>query len=163
MVASNAEGPRVSASRSSGRFPRRIGVLFAGLFLLTSCGPSISTRALSFQVDPEANEQSPVPVELVVIYDPEVMPALLEMTARQWFEARRQLLLDHPRGIRSHLWELVPGQELPLQRLPLPRDGAVAALVYADYRSPGPHRVRVDTFRRVRLRLTPDELVLEPI
>ena len=130
--------------------------------LLTGCGPTIETRALGFRVDPEANDRSPVPVELVVAYDPEIVPTLLEMTARQWFERKNQLLLDHPAGLRTHLWELVPGQVIPMEGLPVPRKGAVAAFVYADYRAPGPHRVRVDPFRRPLLRLTPVELVLEP-
>jgi type VI secretion system protein len=135
---------------------------FAAL-LFAACGPSISTRAVAFSVDPEVNQRSPVPVELVVVYDNEVLPILLELTARQWFLSRQQLLLDHPRAIRSQLWELVPGQQLPMQRLPVPRDGAVAAFVYADYLTAGPHRVRVDPYARILLRLTPDELIVEPI
>ena len=120
MRAAGAISHQPSAIRT-----RRLLRLAAGLIAslaLTSCGPSIETRSLGFVVAPDANDQSPIPVELVVVYDEEVLPLLLELTARQWFEGRQQLLLDHPRGIRSYLWELVPGQELPTMRLPVPRD-----------------------------------------
>lgn len=133
------------------------------LLALTACGPSIATKSVAVVVEPGANNSSPVPVELVVVYDPEILPLLLEMTARQWFDGRAQLLLDHPTSLRTHLWEFVPGQELPMQRLPVPRDGAVAAFIYADYFTPGPHRVRIDPYSRVLLRLTADELVVAPV
>ncbi len=143
---------------------RRISILLLlGSLVVTACGPSIATRALGVTVDPGANNASPVPVELVVVYDPEILPLLLEMTARQWFDGRDQLLLDHPRGVRTQLWEFVPGQEMPMRRLPLPRDGAVAAFIYADYFTPGPHRVRIDPYSRILIRLTPDEVVVEPV
>lgn len=154
--------------RAIGYWPSAIGpglgcvaLLFAAL--LGGCGPSIETKTLGFEVAPDANDRTPVPVELVVVYDEEVLPLLLELTARQWFEGREQLLLDHPRGVRSYLWELVPGQELPTMRLPMPRDGALAAVVYADYLSPGAHRVRIDPYRQVMLRLTAEELVVEQV
>ncbi len=131
------------------------------LVLLTGCGRSIATRALGFTVTPDANDHTPVPVELVVAYDPELVPALLELTARQWFESRQQLLRDYPRGLRAHLWELVPGQNLPSEALPLERRGAAAAFVYADFRAPGAHRIRVDPYDRVVLRLTRDSVQLE--
>ncbi|MEX2570225.1 MAG: hypothetical protein WD737_02900 [Gemmatimonadota bacterium] len=138
--------------------------LVAGLTLLLAvgaCGPAIETRALGFSVDADANDRSPVPIELVVAYDPEVVPLLLELTARQWFERRSQLLLDHPTALRSELWELVPGQELPIERLPLPRDDAHAAVIYADYLTPGAHRIRIDPYRRVLVRVTREELVVD--
>lgn len=141
---------------------RAAAAVLLGL-MLTGCGPSIATRSLGVVVEPGANNQSPVPVELVVVRDPEIVPLLLEMTARQWFDGRDQLLLDHPSGLRSHLWEFVPGQELPMQPLPVPSNGAVAAFVYADYFTPGPHRVRVDPYSRLLLRLTADELVVVPV
>lgn len=131
------------------------------LLVLSACGRAIETRMVGFEVAPEANDRSPVPVELVVVYDAEVLPLLLELTARQWFAARGQLLLDHPTGLRSQMWELVPGQELPMQRLPVARKGAHAAFVYADYLGPGAHRIRIDPYERVLVRLGADDLELE--
>lgn len=131
------------------------------ILLLVGCGRSIATRSLGFTVAPDANDHAPVPVELVVVYDGALVPQLLELSAREWFQGRQQLLRDHPRGLRAHLWELVPGQDLPMQELPLDRSGAAAAFVYADYRTPGAHRIRVDSYARVRLRLTAEEVQVE--
>lgn len=129
---------------------------------LSACGPSISTKRVGFSVAREANDRSPVPVELVVVYDVEVLPVLLELSAREWFAARGQMLLDHPRAVRTQLWELVPGQEVPLQQLPVPRKGAIAAFVYADYLMPGPHRIRIDPYARALIHLTEESMVLAP-
>lgn len=131
------------------------------ILMLVGCGSSISTRSLGFTVAPDANDHAPVPVELVVVYDGTLVPQLLELSAREWFDGRQQLLRDHPRGVRTYLWELVPGQNFPMQALPLDRSGAAAAFVYADYRSPGAHRIRIDSYSKVRLQLTADEVLVE--
>lgn len=111
---------------------------------------------------PEANNTSPVPVELVVAYDDELVKVLGAMTARDWFRQRAQLRQDNPRGLRTLAWEFVPGQSVPLQPLPVRRKKARGAFVFADFYAPGDHRVRVDPFKRILLTLREDGFSVDP-
>ncbi|HEX8272503.1 MAG TPA: hypothetical protein VF615_07595 [Longimicrobiaceae bacterium] len=122
----------------------------------------MKTGSMAVYVAPEANNTSPVPVELVVAYDDELVKVLAGMTARDWFRQRAQLRQDNPRGMRTLAWEFVPGQSVPLQPLRVPRKKAKGAFVFADFYAPGDHRVRVDPFKRILLTLREDGFSVDP-
>ena len=126
------------------------------------CRPAVKTGSMAVYVSPEANNTSPVPVELVVAYDDELVKVLSEMTARDWFRQRAQLRQDNPRGLRTLAWEFVPGQSVPLQPLEVKRRKARGAFVFADFYAPGDHRVRVDPFKRILLTLREDGFSVDP-
>lgn len=149
------------ARRARGR--RWLAVL-CGLALAAGaagCRP-VKTRAIAVYASPEANRESPVPVELVVAYDDETVKVLSGMTARDWFRQRAQLRQDNPRGLRSVAWEFVPGQSVPLRPLGVQRKKAKGAFVFADYYAPGDHRVRVDPFKRILITLREDGFSVDP-
>lgn len=105
-------------------------------------------------VSPEANQNSPVAVDLLFVYDNQLMEQLLGMPAMEWFEKRRQIRRDYVRGkgFDSWEWEWVPGQDVPVQKLPL-KPGAIGAVVFAKYHSEGPHRYRIDPFKGIMVLL----------
>jgi type VI secretion system protein len=108
----------------------------------------VKTKAYSIVVSPQANANSPVPVEMVAVYDRKMLAEVAGLTARDWFQRRAQLERDYPEGWRSVRWEFVPGQSVALRRLELPRRGARALFLWADYQDDAPHRVRLDPFER---------------
>jgi type VI secretion system protein len=129
-----------------------------GLLLLfgsTACflhrGP-VRTNEMQIVATAAANDNSPTAVEAVMVYDATLLKTLLTMSAADWFAARDQLRNDFPEGFDSRAWEIVPGQQLDLRRLPF-RKGA-ALLVFANFRSPGPHRARLDARSHARITLT---------
>ena len=129
--------------------------------MLISCRMGVKTRALvggkleiAVEVARDANMNSPVAVELVVIYDDKLMEQLMTMSAKNWFQAKKQIKKDYleGEGFDSWLWEWVPGQEVPIQKLPL-KARAEGAVMFAGYLSPGDHRSKIDPFKNVTVRL----------
>jgi type VI secretion system protein len=106
-------------------------------------------RAYSVVVAPNANGYSPVPVEMVAVFDGKMVAEVAGLTARDWFQRREQFGRDYPGRWASKRWEFVPGQSMPLHRLEKELQGARSVFVWADYPGEGPHRVRLDTFKDV--------------
>jgi type VI secretion system protein len=136
------------------------GALAAVLLAGAGCRGSLKTRTVSIRADSTANSDTPIPVDLVVIYDKALAAQAAELTARQWFTRKAQIARDHPRGVRSVSWELVPGQRVPVHRFPFRRKGARAAFVFADYLAPGDHRVRIDPLRAADVVLGAEEVTV---
>lgn len=134
---------------------------FAALLLAgAGCRGSLKTRIISIRADSAANANTPIPVELVVIYDKALVEKAAELTARQWFTGKPQIARDHPNGFRSVSWELVPGQRVPVHRFPFRRRGVRAAFIFADYLAPGDHRVRIDPLRTAHVVLGAEEVTV---
>lgn len=136
---------------------------------LTACnsGPSaksrVHTKLLAIDVMPKANLDHPVPLDLVIIYDPGVFEALLKLPAKEWFDKREQYKKDFPAQLQTWEWELVPGQVVPFFKLPGNARKAVGALVFANYLSPGNHRARIDPYEGAIVRLTESEMLVLPL
>jgi hypothetical protein len=139
------------------------------LLALAALGCGTGSRSLfggdasvRLDADPAINQDSPVALELVVVYDKDLLEKLAAMTARDWFKGRDQIHKDHPGDddFVSMSWEMVPGQSLPAQSLSF-GGGARGGVVFADYFSEGPHRVRVDPHQNLRIHLQADDFVVE--
>lgn len=126
----------------------------------TGCRGTLKTRTVSVRADSAANADTPIPVDLVVIYDKAFVDEAAALTARQWFTRKAQIARDRPYGVRSVSWELVPGQRVPVHRFPFKRRGVKAAFVFADYLAPGEHRVRIDPFRDAQVVLGSEEVTV---
>jgi type VI secretion system protein len=129
---------------------------FFVLWLMLSCS---STRSmfggrLPFQVtvDPDANENSAVAVDLVVVYDAKLVDKLLELSASAWFLQKNQLVKDHPRQIDIHKWEWVPGQSVKGKSVTY-ESGAKKIVLFANYVTEGEHRRVIDPQRPFHLTL----------
>lgn len=134
--------------------------------LLVSCGLPSRTRSMfggslpvEITVAPDVNLQSPIAVDLIVVYQQPLIDELRELTARQWFARREDLSRDYPGGFDAWSYEWVPSQcvELPALQYSV---GAKAVVVYADYLTPGSHRVVLDAHQPFRLALERDDLTV---
>jgi type VI secretion system protein len=146
----------------------RIG-LAPCLLVLTACGLVTTTLRmfggslpLEVTIAGSANQESPVAVELLIIYDKRLLDRLLALGAREWFEQREQWKRDFPGDFESWAWEWVPGQPVGRQEKEF-RAGAKGALVFADYLTPGAHRAQFDPHSPVRLLLGEATLTVEPL
>lgn len=110
----------------------------------------------------DANDNTPVAVDIVAIADASLVPVVQTLSATQWFNARAQLQRDYPGGL--HVWslELVPGSRFTADDNPLSGAPAEATLLFARYRSEGEHRLRLDKTTALHLQLMADEAVLAP-
>ena len=81
-------------------------------------------------------------------YDQAIADKLAELPASDWFARKAQLRRDDPgrRAFEVWEWEWVPGQEVPAIEQSVPpgaRRWVRAVFVFANYRSEGPHRLRL--------------------
>jgi len=122
-------------------------------------GGAVRLRGYALHAGEQANGDSPVAVDVVVVTDRALVEPLSKLKAAEWFARRAQLQLDHPAGVRVTSLEPVPGQRLPWRRVRW-RGKAAAAFVFAGYATPGDHRVRVDPFRWIVIQLTGDSMAV---
>ncbi|WP_437755083.1 hypothetical protein [Sorangium sp. So ce1389] len=127
---------------------------------LADCGSSLRPFRLLVEVHvaARANQNSPIPVTLLAVYDQKLFERLSEMSAKQWYDQRDQLRRDFPSGdaFTEWEWEFVPGYTPPPAVVEIPRNAN--ALVFANYRSPGPHRIRLGPHQRIRIDLEGEDL-----
>lgn len=140
------------------------------LSLLTSCSLGVRTRALTggkLQVDVRvadtANHNRPVAMDVLLVYDQELLKDLVKLSANEWFEKRDQFRRDDPQGVAFQFWswEWIPGQrqllELPLQVK------AKSGLVFAQYANRGEHRARLEPHTNVVIELQEKTFSVRPM
>ena len=164
--------PPAGLCRSRQAPPRLLLLTVLGIFLwscLTSCGVASRTRSLfggdlkmAVKVSADLNQNAPVAVDLVVVYEKSLLQQLQELGAQEWFRQRDQLQRDFPKGFDVWSWEWVPGQEVEDQVLSF-RLGAAGALIFADYFEPGAHRQAVDPHEHFRLELGTSSFSTTPL
>ncbi len=143
-----------------------MGVL-AGAVLLAGCslfggGKTIQSRVIEFQVAQGANQDSPIAVDIVYVYDPQLVPQLTQMTAHDWFQKKSQVRQAFPNGFDVTSLEVVPGQKGPIEAVSPKASQAIAAFVFANYFSEGTHRARVDGLERFFIALGDKDFVITP-
>ncbi|MBX9621289.1 MAG: hypothetical protein K2X28_04580 [Alphaproteobacteria bacterium] len=123
--------------------PKTIAKLALAVALsLTGCGPDLSINSVTIYTDQDANQNSAIAVDLVVLYDDNLVKGLGQMSASQYFSTTSQLLLDNPTLLDIWHWELVPGQVVQVFS-PETATAANGAYVFANYLTPGDHRLKV--------------------
>ncbi|MBV9497129.1 MAG: hypothetical protein JOZ54_23040 [Acidobacteria bacterium] len=110
----------------------------------------------------DANDDSAVAVDLLVVYDNKLLDELLKTPASDWFAKKQQIVADHPDGISVQSWEWVPGQ--PVEPVTIEyRSGARRIVLFADYNSDGQHRAAIAPQTPFRLTLDKDDLKVEAV
>ena len=139
--------------------------LFMGFLLLwlTACASNstVQTQLLRLQTTPDLNQNRPIAVDLVMVYDAHLMQALQKLSAKQWMRSKQQFKRDYPLLLKLWEWEPVPGEVLPDFELPSSATKQAAGiLVFADYDTPGLHRARLDPFDQVLIKLGKNDMQL---
>jgi hypothetical protein len=124
----------------------------AAAFLLSGCSllqpvHLARPKVLAFQVhvDPDANQDSVVPFDVVVIRDKDLLKQIGQMNAATWFGAQgRCKYRGGPKAkVQFYSWEFVPNQTFDIDVPEL--QGVKAVLGFARYSAPGEHRVTFAT------------------
>jgi type VI secretion system protein len=128
-----------------------LAVAFA--FALSACsmlgfhGEKASWSQMTLTASDDINNDSPVAVDVVLVSDDAMLARLADLPASKWFAGRADLANTFPKSLRYRSWEIVPGQrlEVPGDMFAGPR--VAGAFVFANYQTPGAHRVRIEQFR----------------
>jgi type VI secretion system protein len=136
------------------------------LFLLTACGARIPLRpspklTMKVTVSPQANNNNPVALDLVLVKDKKLLKELMKLSAAEWFQKRSQYRLDYPKetGLSAGSWEWVPGQVVKLEPMPM-KSKPAGGLVFANYFTPGTHRAVIDPGKPIVITLGADDLMV---
>jgi type VI secretion system protein len=161
----------VRGAALSARCPAGVRALLFGaaaaVLAASGCNstPAFVRIQLEVTLTPRANQNSPVAVSFVVAKEEKFFENVVtKLTAKQWFEQREQLHRDDPSGQRftEWEWEYVPGSPPPPVVIEV--DGnAVAAMIFANYRAPGDHRIRITPAKKLRIELGDEDVAVRPI
>ncbi len=142
---------------------RPVALALALTLLLGGCAlvfkSPVKLRGWDLAAAPGANRDSPVRVDVVVVNTEPLAKEVAKLDAAGWFAGKGQLMLDNPRMLEVTSLEPVPGQTVPWRRLRV-RGKPQAAFVFADYPTAGDHRVRVDPYRWISIRLAEDSMAV---
>ena len=108
-------------------------------------GTRVDWSELTLSAAPNANQNSPVDVEMVL--DEAMLARVTELTAAKWFGARADLQKTFPQSLSYLSWELVPGQTIRVPSSAIGSPRVAAVLVFANYTTPGANRVRVEDLK----------------
>jgi|JI10StandDraft_1071094.scaffolds.fasta_scaffold09505_3 type VI secretion system protein len=133
--------------------------LVAGI--LVGCGGGPTHLRVTLEAEQGANEDSPIPVTVLVIYQETAFSDLSRLTASEWFEQAEQRKRDNPEGASFDIItrEILPGQRIDEQVIELTGEDA-QGLVYAGYNTPGSHRARFNPRKRILVVLGVDDVTV---
>ncbi len=118
----------------------------AGAKALVGLAPSPSRpdwTSVTLAAAADANADSALAVDIVLVKDKAVLESLSAMSAAKYFGARADLQRTFPDGLTVLAFEITPGQLIRLDPARFGKERAWAALAFANYASPGEHRVRL--------------------
>jgi len=110
-------------------------------------GTRVNWSELTLSASPDANQNSPVAVDVVMVLDDTMLARITELTAAKWFGARADLQKTFPQSLSYLSWELVPGQTIRVPSSAFGSQRVAAVLVFANYTTPGANRVRVEDLK----------------
>jgi type VI secretion system protein len=121
------------------------GLLLAGCSLLGG-GPKpvkADWQSLAFAAASDANANSALAVDVVLVKDKAVLETLAAMSASRYFAAKADLQRTYPDALTVLAVEITPGQSIRIERKRFGAERVWGALAFANYAAPGEHRLRL--------------------
>jgi len=132
----------------------------AGIGGCSFFGSRISVDGVTLDVALRANDDAPIAVDFIAVNDIDLLAKLSGLTAKQWFATKEQYRRDFRQYLNVWGLELVPGQLIESSTFPLDGKPSVGLLVFANYQSPGAHRLRLEDQPSIRLKFDAREMTL---
>ena len=151
--------------RISGNILRLCCIVLTTFIELSACSnspPKISTRNVDIQVSPKANLDSAVALDIIYVFDQQLLTQLQGLGAKDWFRQRDELRTLYPTGIAVSSYEVVPGQIVPVEKVSNHNTDAIGIFAFANYHAEGAHRARLDSLKNATIRLDENDLVIVP-
>ncbi len=120
------------------------GAVNKAMNLVTFKGTRLNWSEVVIAANEGANLNSPVAVDIVLVLDEAALEKLTALPASKWFQARADMLRTFPGTFSYRSWEVAPGQNLRLRGDSFGTPSVVGVFVFADYLTPGEHRMRVE-------------------
>jgi type VI secretion system protein len=120
------------------------GAVNKAMNFVTFKGTLLAWKEVVIAAVPGANQNSPVAVDVVMVLDEATLEKIAALPAPKWFQTRADMLRTFPGTYIYKSWEVSPGQTLRLRGDAFGTPSVVGVFVFADYLSPGEHRMRVE-------------------
>ena len=111
-------------------------------------------------VSDSANQDSPIPVDFVMVADKKLLQEVAKLSAKDWFDRRMQVQRDFPTKLKVVSWEWVPGEHQGPIAVEV-AGGTRAAFLFANYTNGGDHRAAVDVNSPVIVTLGPEDFSVQ--
>jgi type VI secretion system protein len=111
-------------------------------------------------IDANANKNSPVALDVVLIKDKNFWKTAPAMTAKDWFAQRTDLQRRYGKKLQVTSWEWVPGQPVAPISVKVPR-WLSGAMVFANYPSPGTHSAPLPLGGKISISLQQNDFTME--
>ncbi len=139
-------------------------------FALCSCSKPTSflgnvgvfLESITIVSEPKMNQDSATPVDVVIIYDPNLLEQILKLSANDYFIKKQQLLKDNAGLMEAISFEVVPGQVIPDTTVTLSHPNGEGAIIFANYSTPGDHRFKLGRQQTILIRMKPESVSIEP-
>lgn len=117
-------------------------------------------QLITIDADRNANMGSPVAVDIISVYDDQVSRTLESTTASDWFTLKKTYIGQYEGNIFVTGREIAPGSQIQIEYTTERDQTPVATFIFASYDSPGEHRVKVEKFKPLIIRLEESEFVV---
>lgn len=102
----------------------------------------------------DANDDHPVPVDIVLPMDEELAKRLAELTSRDWFARRERLMQRFADALVVKSRVVVPRDLVTVDISLLERYRSHAGFVFLNLLTRGDHRIQFDNLRQLRVQIT---------
>ena len=133
--------------------------LLAGCSSSSEVSPKLKVSNATIYAEPKANLNSAIAVDLVLVYDNDLLASIAKLPASTYFETSNQLRLDNPSLLDVWRWELVPGQVVNKFPIDSDKGRAFGGIVFANYLTPGDHRVKIPPSGEIKILLEENYLM----
>lgn len=120
------------------------GAVDKAMNLVTFKGTRLAWTDVVIAASDGANLNSAVAVDVVLVMEESALEKLAALPASKWFQTRAEMLRTFPGTYSYKSWEVSPGQILRLKGGDFGSPSVVGVFVFADYLTPGEHRMRVE-------------------
>jgi type VI secretion system protein len=120
------------------------GAVNKAMNLVTFKGTRLAWQEVVIAAAEGANLNSPVALDIVLVLEEPALEKLAALPAAKWFQVRSDMLRTFPGTYIYKSWEVAPGQTLRLPGETFGTPSVVGVFVFADYLTPGEHRMRVE-------------------
>jgi type VI secretion system protein len=113
----------------------------------------VKIKSVSFTASNDANLDSPTEIHLVLLNDPHMIAEMLQLSAAQYFKGGywRQLKQNHTSTLHIYKYQIPPGGQQSIK--PDTSGTIVAGFIFANYKTPGDHRIRISEERNLLVML----------
>lgn len=138
--------------------------LFSGVSLLSGCAgddqiPMLTIDSVSLYADLDANQNSAIPVDMVLVYSTEVNKMISTLSASKYYQNSQQLQRDNPTALDVWHWELVPGQSVENFEINQSKGDAFDGYIFANYLTPGDHRIKISPSGEVKVLMLKEDMI----